>query len=75
MCLEIIKTISAEKVFIKVQCTRKVQLVIKSKSNLFLLHRLKGGLISSLLAGDKRFGDISGPLDLTGCDQHLKQEG
>lgn len=46
----------------------------KCLSNLFLLYGPKGGVVSPLFTGNQSFSDVSGPLDLTGCDQHLKQE-
>lgn len=46
----------------------------KCLSNLFLLYGLQGRVVSPLFAGNESFSDVSGPLDLTGRDQHLKQE-
>lgn len=53
---------------------QKFSEVAKSQSNLFLLHGLQGGFVSSLFAVNESSCDISSPLDLTSCDYHLKQE-
>lgn len=51
---------------------QKFSEVAKSQSNLFLLHGLQGGFVSSLFAVNESSCDISSPLDLTSCDYHLK---
>lgn len=43
-----------------------------ASKNLLLFQGLQGGPVSPLLAGNERFRDVSGPLDLTGSDKHLK---
>ena len=41
-------------------------------SHLLFHHGLEFRPVASLLAQDERLGDVSGPLDLAGCDQHLR---